>query len=372
MIQAILLGVVLVQGQLPRDSVRSRLYVQAELTWYGTGDQQSLNNRHVRLEAIRRLGFGGTRLPVEWSRIERVRGQPDWRRLDSTVAELVKDNLAFYGVIAYSPPWAVPDSLRGKPRSEAHRPVVNGSSSKGDAAFAAFAAAAARRYRGHINRWEIWNEENYPPFWIHVVDGVNQGVDPEDYADLYRAARDSIMGANPDAQVSIGGLASVNGVARPISDPLNPKRDLIPLTPDQFLRGLKRANLRPAVVAIHPYSTVAPDVRVASLGTTVFPGLVVDSVLETLRALGWSDSPVWVTEWGVNVTPGMSQADVTSWLVRGLRYLLCTPNVQLVTLHALTDDNQVEHFGLLKANGESSMVGDALLSALKSWEGCER
>ena len=109
-----------------------------------------------------------------------------------------------------------------------------------------------------------------------------------------------------------------------------------------------------------------------SLAHGLFPGLVVDSVLETLRALGWSDSPVWVTEWGVNVTPGMSQADVTSWLVRGLRYLLCTPNVQLVTLHALTDDNQVEHFGLLKANGESSMVGDALLSALKSWEGCER
>jgi len=46
------------------DSIRDRLYVQAELTWYGVGPARDLSNRLVRIAAIRRLGFGGTRLPV--------------------------------------------------------------------------------------------------------------------------------------------------------------------------------------------------------------------------------------------------------------------------------------------------------------------
>ena len=372
MTSVVLLIAVMAQGPVPRDSLRKHLYVQAELTWYGTGSGRTSDDRHTRTEAIHRMGFGGTRLPIEWSKIERVRGQPDWGRLDSTVAELASDSLAGYGVIAYSPPWAVPDSMRGRARSDAHRPVVDGSRAKGDTAFAAFAAAAARRYRGRIDRWEIWNEENYPPFWIDVADGVNQGADPADYASLYRLARDSIAAASPRAQVSIGGLASVNGVARPMADPTDPSRKLLPVTPQEFLRGLKKVGVRPSVVAIHPYSTVAPGVRVPSLGNTVFPGLVLDSVMETLRVLGWSRTPVWVTEWGVNVTPGMSKSEVDAWYAEGLRDLLCTPNVEFVTLHGLTDANQVEHFGLLKGDGGRSSDGDAVQSAIDHWEGCPR
>src|SRR5436190_22795732 len=126
------------QQPVPPDSLRSRLFIQGELTWYAVDSSRDLANRLVRIAAIRTLGFGGTRLPVEWVWVEPVRGQRNWARLDSTVAELRQAGLTAYGVLAYSPRWAVPTNVTHSPHFAAHRPVVDGSSAKGDTTFAGF------------------------------------------------------------------------------------------------------------------------------------------------------------------------------------------------------------------------------------------
>lgn len=357
------------QQPVPADSIKARLYVQGELTWYGRGPATDLSNRLVRIAAIRRLGFGGTRLPVEWVWVEPVRGQRNWARLDSTVAELKQAGLAAYGVIAYSPRWAVPAGVIHSPHFAAHRPVVDGSSAKGDTVFAGFAAAAARRYRGFIDRWEIWNEENHPAFWLNALDGFNRGADVDDYAHLFTLTRDSIRVANPGARVAVGGLASLNGVPLTWHDPLDSTRVLSAPTPQGYVRALVSLGVSFDAIGLHPYTTVPPGRRAFGRGV-VFPDLVVDSVLDLLDELKLSGVDVWVTEWGVNAPFATSQTMLDTWFRDGLSALLCRKRIAFVTVHTLMDVNPQEHYGLLRIDGSETTDGIAFRRAMSGWTGC--
>jgi len=357
------------QQPAPPDSIKARLYVQGELTWYGIGPATDLSNRLVRIAAIRRLGFGGTRLPVEWVWVEPVRGQRNWARLDSTVAELRQAGLTAYGVLAYSPRWAVPTNVTHSPHFAAHRPVVDGSSAKGDTTFAGFAAAAARRYRGFIDRWEIWNEENHPTFWLNALDGFNRGADVQDYAHLFTLTRDSIRTANPDAKVAVGGLASLNGVPFTWHDPLDSTRVLSAPTAQVYVRALVSKGVSFDAIGLHPYTTVPPGTR-AFGRRVVFPDLVVDSVLSMLDELKLRGVDVWVTEWGVNAPFATSQTMLDAWFRDGLSALLCSKRIALVTVHTLMDVNPHEHYGLLGIDGSETTDGMAFRRALVDWNGC--
>jgi hypothetical protein len=369
---AILTPLLLVSGQGPHsitDSVRQRLFVQGELTWYGAGRVEDLSNRVVRIQAIKRLGFGGTRLPVEWVAVEGIRGRRDWSRLDSTVAELKRYGVEAYGLLAYSPKWAVPQAIATSPASLRHRPVVDNSIEKGDTLFAAFAAAAARRYRGFIDRWEVWNEENLPFFWMNVEAGRNQKPDPGDYAHFFRLARDSILAANHQAQVAIGGLSSLDGRVGDFMDPFDSTRRLAALPPEQYLRALVKVGVKFDAVGLHPYSMVPP--RVASLGRgIIFPDVVVDSVLAALRGLGMSGVRVWITEWGVHAPFVRSQSALDSWYRDALGILLCKPEIDFVTIHTLMDVNSADHFGLLNLDGTETLNGVSFKNWLSVWDGC--
>jgi hypothetical protein len=357
------------QQPVPADSLRSRLFIQGELTWYGVDSSRDLSNRLVRIAAIHTLGFGGTRLPVEWVWVEPSRGHRNWARLDSTVSELKQAGLTAYGVITYSPSWAVPPALAHNARFSAHRPVVEGSSAKGDTLFAAFAAEAARRYRGFVDRWEVWNEQNHPAFWIDLVNGTNKGPDAADYARLFAITRDSILAANPQATVAVGGLTSLNGLRTVLRDPLDSGRSFDPLPPEEFVRGLVAARLSFSTIGLHPYSMVPPG-RPAFGRGVIFPDLVVDSVLAALGALGLTQVHVWVTEWGVHAPFAHSQSELDEWYRDALRALLCRKAIEFVTVHTLMDVNSLDHFGLLRRDGTETANGLAFRRALTAWNGC--
>jgi hypothetical protein len=56
----------------------------------------------------------------------------------------------------------------------------------------------ARRYRGRIRSWELWNEPDNPQFWQGTV---------EEYAQLLAAGARGVRQAAPDANLVLGGLA---------------------------------------------------------------------------------------------------------------------------------------------------------------------
>jgi len=253
---------------------------------------------------------------------------------------------------------------------ERHRPVVDGSSARGDTEFAHFAAMAARRYRGMVRRWEVWNEENNPQFWINGTSGRNAGPDAADYLRLFVLARDSIIAADSNAEVSIGGLAALSGRYQDVADPAHGGTSLKAAPGHLFLRQLLAVGWRPGVVALHPYSGLPPGRHRPGESSAVFPDQVFDSIKAVLASAGFVRTPIWVTEWGVSVHPGMTQGDEDAWFRDALHDLLCDPQVPFVTLYALTDSGPSTSYGLLHSDGSRAPAGQALADALARWPGC--
>jgi hypothetical protein len=67
--------------------------------------------------------------------------------------------------------------------------------------FARYAATVARRYRGRVRYFQVWNEPNIYPEW------GEQPVDPDAYTRLLCAAYDALKGVDPDIVVISGALA---------------------------------------------------------------------------------------------------------------------------------------------------------------------
>jgi hypothetical protein len=213
------------------------------------------------LAAAAAAGIGLARAAPLWEWTEPQpptdgRHRYDWRMADFIAGTLASHGLRWIAVLAYSPAWAseTPHQLHGAPRTPAE--------------FASYAGALARRYRGSIAAYEIWNEENSAAFW-------RPAPDPSHYAEVYAAARAAIHRADPGAPVLVGGLANTNW--------------------SSFLsKLLRQPELRDAVdgIAIHPYG---PD-----------PGAVLAQVRDyrlLLRLLGMGGIPLYVTEYGWSTQP---------------------------------------------------------------------
>jgi hypothetical protein len=127
----------------------------------------------ARLRLMQEAGIKWGRQDFNWRQIEREPGVYDWKAYDELVDQCRAHGLLLFGVFAYGPSF--------------HDPLTP----EGVAAYCAFARAAAQRYRGKIDYWQIWNEPN-GGFW--------KGT-PQQYARLLAAAGQAIHAAHPDAKV---------------------------------------------------------------------------------------------------------------------------------------------------------------------------
>jgi polysaccharide biosynthesis protein PslG len=186
-----------------------------------------------------RFGSQTVRRPFEWSRVERSRGRFDFSAYDGFVAGAAR---AHVDVLPF---------LIGPPRFRSSRPPNSRSRAmyppKSNAAFAAFAAAAVRRYgpagslwRQHpelpkapIRSWQIWNEPNIPNWW-------RSGPSARQYVKLLRAGARAIRQTDPQAEIVAAGL---------------PNSKLgVPFL--RYLEAMYRAGAKGSfdTLAIHPYS----------------------------------------------------------------------------------------------------------------------
>jgi hypothetical protein len=133
----------------------------------GSGD------REARLKAMQEAGIKWGRQDFTWKRIERRKGEYAWEAYDGLVEQCRRYGVLLLGNLSYGP--AFYDL-----RTEA-----------GVEAYCAFARAAARRYAGKVEHWQIWNEPNLG----------YQGGDPALYARLLGAAGKAIHQANAQAKV---------------------------------------------------------------------------------------------------------------------------------------------------------------------------
>jgi hypothetical protein len=222
------------------------------------------------LDQAREAGIGWVRIDFVWAYVETSPDQFDWRIYDAIAAEARKRGIEIFATLAYTPQWATSGPFfLGVPDAPAD--------------WADFCFRAAKRYKGQIRHWGLWNEPNLDHFW----DGTRQ-----QYIDvILEPGADAIHSANSDAQVGGPELAHLT----------SGDEDWYAWLRDTLLQAGDKLDF----VSHHVYDGDGPnDVTKKLAGKTLFGdrpelwGTVNPTVEEVLKNAGWWGKPVWITETG--------------------------------------------------------------------------
>ena len=147
------------------------------------------------LDLIAAAGFKFVRQDFFWSSIERSKGVYDWSEYDDLVTQLERRGMRAYLILDYSNPLYEDDVHATNPLTGLPERHTTASPQHEDsvAAFASWAAAAAKHFHGRGVIWEIWNEPNIA-FWKPKPDVAQ-------YTRLALATSRAIRKADPDATI---------------------------------------------------------------------------------------------------------------------------------------------------------------------------
>lgn len=228
------------------------------------------------LDALEYLKGTWARNEIPWSAVEPERGKVVWDPWDRVVEDLRARDYRVLGMLCYWTPWVTPYT------------------DQAITAFGRYCERVARRYRGRVPVWEVWNEPNSPDFW---------GSTPECYVKLLRAAYEGVKRGDPDALVLGGSLSGVD---------LHYLRRLLDLGAARWMDAL----------SVHPY-TFGWDPEASHLSDEL------RGASAAMAAAGASPR-IWVTEIG---RAGVSPA----WMERAAVLMLQSGVVEAFTWHALYD-----------------------------------
>jgi polysaccharide biosynthesis protein PslG len=249
--------VILLMGVLARASNDFGVMIE----FYRDADKQA--------EMMAAAGVRWVRIDLAWSAAEPEAGRYDFRTWDRFLDAFQPHGIRVLFILDYG--------------NRLYEDGLPPSTESGRAAFAAFAGAAARHFRGRA-AWEIWNEPNLPQFWAGTPD-------PAGYVALARAAAAEIRREDPRAWIlgpSLGGATF----------------DFAYLSATFNLGLLDIVD----AVSVHPYGAAYPEAAAAFY----------DEVRRriALRAPG-RDIPVVVSEWGYAVE-GLGTEKQAEYLLRAL------------------------------------------------------
>lgn len=221
---------------------------------------------------VQDMGFNMIKGYINWGTVEPERGNFRWVDPDNVMHAAQDAGAKVLLRVHGTPTWARPAGS-----IESHPPNNTDD-------FARFLTALARRYRGQVAGYEIWNEPNLSYEW------GNRPPNPAEYTALLIAAYRAIKTADPAAQVISGGLAPTAG-----EDTSSAMSDL------DFLAGMYDAGAKGNFDALgnHLYTFgQSPETESANPDDITFARVVHQH--EIMLAHG-DASPVWVTEMGWNI-----------------------------------------------------------------------
>lgn len=261
---------------------------------FGYGLQAHLiyNDLGPIIHHTKALGFGWVKQQIRWNDFEPSKGSIDWGELDRIVNGLNGAGLKILFSVVATPPWARGEY--GLPHNFQD--------------YADFVGALAARYKGKVQAYEIWNEQNLkrPPEEI---------VPPDKYVALLKLSYEAIKAHDPDAVV-------VSGAPTPAGDVAGWAIDDISYLDQMYAAGLK--NYCDAVGA-HPsgyncpakadWQTVTP--AEAGISTPNFWGPfnnrhhswcfrgTMEGYRNVMLKHGDGNKRIWPTEfgWAVSATP---------------------------------------------------------------------
>lgn len=206
------------------------------------------------LQRLKRGGVDSLRVPVSWGSIQPTRGGGyDWSSSDGYISAAVQAGIQVFPFLSTAPRWAVPSDPRfGSPR---FLPVRTAQQRSG---WQQFVKQAILRYgprgtfwtenpqlpRRPVHVWQVWNEPNFKYFVAQP--------NPADYGKLVKLTSTAAKGADPAAQLVLGGL-----FARPIEATfkIRPRQAYFASTfIQQMYRSTPGIKSKFQGVALHPYT----------------------------------------------------------------------------------------------------------------------
>jgi hypothetical protein len=251
----------------------------------------TLEARRRSLEMIREAGYGWIRQQFPWSSIEpvskggfvdRVMFVDTWAVYDSIVDLARANDLQVIARLDTSPPWARVGN--DWPFTPPDNPDD----------FGDFVEMVARRYKGRIKHYQIWNEPNL------YIEWGRRPVDPAAYVRLLAVGYERIKKVDPDAVVL---AASLSPTVEESEQALNEL---------QYLQRMYDAGAGEYfdVMSVQAYGLRnGPDDRRLDPGDVNFsrPMLVRELMVKNAD----SEKPVWASEVGWNSQPDSVTAEPT-------------------------------------------------------------
>ena len=220
------------------------------------------------LDLIAAAGFKFVRMDFAWGGIERKKGEYDWTGYDELTANLEKRGLRAIYILDYSNPLYEEEVTSQNPiNGRQHKTTASPQHPESVAAFAKWAAAAAKHFRGRKIIWEIWNEPNIQ-FW-------QPKPDVQQYTILALATCKAIREADPHATIVAPATSGF---------------------PWEFIETLFKSGLLEYLdaVSVHPYRDYAKPPESAAVDYARLRGLM-DRYAPAARK---SKLPILSGEWG--------------------------------------------------------------------------
>ncbi|HEY9722544.1 MAG TPA: family 1 glycosylhydrolase [Oscillatoriaceae cyanobacterium] len=148
-------------------------------------------------KTMKDVGVKEMRLGMSWCRIQTGKNEYDWSFWDYLVNTANKQGIRLMPYICYTPEWVgdhTPDFW--------HHPPTNLN------AFADFAETAAKRYKGKITSWELWNEPDNAAYW-QAPGTAEQSADT--FAKMLTPAIERLRKVDPSAGLILGGMSVGRG-----------------------------------------------------------------------------------------------------------------------------------------------------------------
>jgi hypothetical protein len=142
-------------------------------------------------DTLAAAGVKWARCQTMWSRCEKRKGVYDFTVLDGVVDNLTRRGIRPWFSVTFGNTLYMTNCFTGA--AVGCVPTLYGDECR--AAWCAYVRALARRYKGKVTHWEIWNEPNLPQFWQPSKPNA------DDYLALVKLTGGVIREEIPDAKI---------------------------------------------------------------------------------------------------------------------------------------------------------------------------
>ena len=147
-------------------------------------------------DALAAVGIKWARVQTMWSRCEKEKGKYDFSVLDAVVENLTRRGVRPWFCVSFGNTLYMTNCFTGA--AVGCVPTLYGAECR--AAWCAYVRELAKRYKGKVTHWEIWNEPNIDNFWQPTKPNAAE------YLELVKLTGGVIREVIPDAK--IGGVTS--------------------------------------------------------------------------------------------------------------------------------------------------------------------